>query len=316
MTLYTYSTPVSGCTGVYRDPDGNATALAGPSVTDLLRPVLNESAPTLYCSGCDTGCVGQGETALDSYVVGTFTSSNMFSFAAKSVVRFGLPLEGYTNAYDRRQEQFKKIDDFVLKMYDELMDDGFSNNGITVRALNSALIGEYFNRILYRDIVWVFLAIVLVGVFVLVHTGSPLLTTFGMVHIILSFPFGYFFLQLFFDIGALGFLNFLTVFIILVSVIDEDCARAESFVTVTRSYARLHLCPAAQHLTHASLVNTVVCRVLVRTTSSSCSMRGDRVKTHSRHSQRVPAMPIARPTSESDCTGRTGERHGRCSSRP
>jgi hypothetical protein len=90
-----------------------------------------------------------------------------------------------------------------------------NGDGITVRAINGALLEAHFAELLAADSIWILLAIALVGVFILVHTGAPLLTLFGMLHVILSFPFSYFFLQLFFDIGAMGVLNFLGIFIIL-----------------------------------------------------------------------------------------------------
>jgi hypothetical protein len=59
------------------------------------------------------------------------------------------------------------------------------------------------------------LSIFLVWAFIVGHTQSVMLASFGMLHVILSFPFAYFFLQLFLDVGALGILNFFSLFIIL-----------------------------------------------------------------------------------------------------
>ena len=138
-----------------------------------------------------------------------------YTSAAKSVIRFGLPLAGYSNAYDRRSEQIDKTESFIKGLTSALFDGGLNGDGITVRAINGALLEAHFAELLAADSIWILLAIALVGVFILVHTGAPLLTLFGMLHVILSFPFSYFFLQLFFDIGAMGVLNFLGIFIIL-----------------------------------------------------------------------------------------------------
>jgi hypothetical protein len=55
----------------------------------------------------------------------------------------------------------------------------------------------------------------LVWSFIFLHTQSLLIASVGMLHIILSFPFAYFFLQVFLDIGGMGLLNFMALFIIL-----------------------------------------------------------------------------------------------------
>eukprot|EP00038_Savillea_parva_P006417 m.163683 g.163683 ORF g.163683 m.163683 type:complete len:1050 (+) comp12325_c0_seq1:204-3353(+) len=238
LTQYVYSVPLS-CNSSLYNPNGNATDQVSSNITQLLLPILDPSMSPVYCTDCAGNCSGQGEDSLDDFVIKTFTSSSMFSWATKSNVRFGLPLQGYSNAYDRREDQIDKINDWILEMYDQLMEDGFSNNGYVVRALNDALVGRYFDNILNKDIIWVFLAIALVGVFVLINTGAPLLTAFGMLHIILSFPFSYFFLQLFFQIGSLGFLNFLTVFIILGIGADDIFILLDAWKQSANSFANL-----------------------------------------------------------------------------
>lgn len=215
LTEYVYSVPIDSCP-TFRVPNGSATTQAGSNILALLEPVLNTSAPDVYCTGCGTDCIGQGADAIEDYVVSTFSyPDHEESFALKSVVRFGLPLDGYSNAYDRRKEQLDKIDDFINGMSSELLEDGFSSDGITVRAISASLLNEYFENLIWKDIIWVVLAIALVGIFIFLHTRTVFLTVFGMSHVILSFPFSYFFMQAFFDIGAVGVLNFLSIFIIL-----------------------------------------------------------------------------------------------------
>lgn len=202
LTKFVYSEPVDDC-NTFRIPNGNATTQAGPDVLALLEPILNASASPVYCDGCGTGCSGQGADALNDYVVSSFEyPNNTHSFAIKSSIRFGLPLSGYSNAYDRRKEQLDKIDEFIDQMSDKLLKDGFSSDGITVRAVSGGLLTKYFETLIWKDIVWVVLSIVLVGVFIFAHTKTIFLTAFGMTHVILSFPFSHFFMQAFFDIGV------------------------------------------------------------------------------------------------------------------
>ena len=49
LTQYVYSPSVDGCPQ-YRNPNGTATVQAGPSVADLLRPVINTTGPDVYCT--------------------------------------------------------------------------------------------------------------------------------------------------------------------------------------------------------------------------------------------------------------------------
>lgn len=214
LTSYVYSSAVSGCSQ-FRNPNGSGVSQWDSSVNAMLEPILNSSATQVYCSGCGTDCAGQGEDALEDFVTTSFTPENMYSSAAKSIIRFGLPLVGYSNAYDRRSEQIDKTEDFIRGLTSALFEGGLSGEGITVRAVNGALLEAHFAKLLRNDSIWILLSIALVGVFILIHTGAPFLTCFGMLHVILSFPFSYFFLQLFFDIGAMGVLNFLGIFIIL-----------------------------------------------------------------------------------------------------
>lgn len=194
--------------------DGSGTGQWSTSIPTMLNPLLSPSDPNVYCSGCNQSCAFQSNASLDAFVARDFSTATLSTFAVKSEVLFGMPLAGYANAQDRYSEQKKKIDEFIGTLRKYLQDDA-SSATITVRAAHPYLFELHFQDLMLRDGVLILLSITLVGLFVLWHTRSPFLTVFGMFHVILSFPFAYFFMQFMFDIGPMGILNFMSIFIIL-----------------------------------------------------------------------------------------------------
>eukprot|EP00041_Stephanoeca_diplocostata_P025695 m.678196 g.678196 ORF g.678196 m.678196 type:complete len:1033 (+) comp22804_c1_seq2:366-3464(+) len=213
ITSYVYS-PADATCPAYRTPDGSGTAQWSTSVPTMLNPLLQSSNPNVYCSGCNQSCVFQSNSSLDAFVAKDFSDTTLKTFATKSQIFFGMPLAGYANSQDRYSEQKEKIDDFIATLRKYLRDEA-SDAVISVLAAHPLLFELHFQDLMVRDGVLILLSITLVGLFVLWHTRSPFLTVFGMLHVILSFPFAYFFMQAIFDIGPMGILNFMSMFIIL-----------------------------------------------------------------------------------------------------
>ena len=156
----------------------------------------------------------------------------LFRYCTKTSILFGFPLKGYNNSQDRPEEQEEIMDNWIISLYGEYKDEGSTmiesgylhnfyqkkyddGSGIQVGILSGAILGKYFDGLILADGVKAFISIFLVWLFCIAHTQSVFLASFGMLHILLSFPFAYFFLQLFLDVGALGLLNFFSLFIIL-----------------------------------------------------------------------------------------------------
>eukprot|EP00039_Didymoeca_costata_P008447 m.112212 g.112212 ORF g.112212 m.112212 type:complete len:1026 (+) comp14086_c0_seq4:217-3294(+) len=219
--------PTSLITYLYAEKDPNCSDILIPNgkgstmldIQDTLYQMQfgNGSDYPVFCypegKKCDASCVDPDESSTDEFVAHYFDVEKAESHITKSTFRFGLPLQGYNNAKDRYDEQISKIEDFVSSMKEYL--DSAGEHGITVRYLSPILIQLHFQDLIFRDTLWIVLSIVLVFLFMWFHIQSAFLASFGIVHVILSFPFAYFFLQALLRSGSMGVLNFMSLFIIL-----------------------------------------------------------------------------------------------------
>eukprot|EP00039_Didymoeca_costata_P009116 m.120592 g.120592 ORF g.120592 m.120592 type:complete len:1010 (-) comp14368_c0_seq2:153-3182(-) len=219
--------PTSLITYLYAESDPNCTDILipngkGSERRDIQNTLFqmqygNGSDYPVYCfpegDNCRASCVDPDPSATDQFVAHYFDIEKAESHVTRATFRFGLPLKGYKNAKDRNEEQIEKIEEFVgsLKGY---LDDA-SEGGITVRYLSPILTEMHFQELIIRDVLWVLMSIILVFLFMWLHIQSAFLAGFGILHVILSFPFAYFFLQLFLRTGPMGILNFMSLFIIL-----------------------------------------------------------------------------------------------------
>lgn len=243
-----YNTP--GFTDVCMK-DGAGTCLRPPSISQWAYPTEHPNCPTkavnsgngidqaspeemksainpaivigsnggYYCeAGVGTGCANlscpQFNDTFNSFVAKTWDPATFSSYISRGTIRFGIPLEGFDSSNDRSDDQIKIIEDFIKTLIDYLESDG-ANEQFKLRFASPITIRLHFDGLLFNDVVLVLASISMVWLYMWFHTSSLFLASFGMGHVVLSFPFAYFFLQLFLYPKSMGVLNFMSLFIIL-----------------------------------------------------------------------------------------------------
>lgn len=172
-----------------------------------------------YCeagvgSDCATLSCPQFNDTFNSYVAKTWDPVAFSSYISRGTIRFGIPLEGFDSSNDRYDEQIAIIEDFIKTLVDFLESDE-SNSLFTLRFVSPVTASLHFEGLLFNDVMLVLASITMVWAYMWFHTKSLFLASFGMGHVVLSFPFAYFFLQLFLYPKSMGVLNFMSLFIIL-----------------------------------------------------------------------------------------------------
>ena len=185
-------------------------------------PPLCKATGGYYCNlfgspaatDCATMVCPQFNDTYNSYVAKTWNPDAFSSYLSRGTIVFGLPLEGFASSNDRYDDQIKKIEDFVADQVPYLESDA-ANEQFELRFMSPVTIKMHFDGLVVNDALLVLASIAMVWAYMWFHTKSLFLASFGIGHILLSFPFAYFFLQLILYPKAMGFLNFMSLFIIL-----------------------------------------------------------------------------------------------------
>lgn len=138
------------------------------------------------------------------------TSKNITtSFAMRSTIRFGLPLETYLNRVDRSTEQretiklyLKGVQKKALAFHHKLKEDG-GMNGMQMFYMLDATIWDEILSILYSDLSCIVGSICCVFVILALHTRSLFLGFMGLVQVLLAFPVCFFVYRVVFQIRKL-----------------------------------------------------------------------------------------------------------------
>ena len=207
LIAYFYANDLPGCPGRLL-PDGARTVLTQPISTTLMNlidPFLNET----YCAACVGGvgkfCQEPDPSAIDFAVDNGFGYNltagpptdtdvpNLDSEVTKTIFQFGMPLKGFNSSEDRRDDQIALIEEFV-KTFLPYLDKQTEDNevGITVLINAPVQLEMHFNDIIFSDSILVVISITIVWLYVWFHTQSLWISSFGILHVILSFPCAYF----------------------------------------------------------------------------------------------------------------------------
>ena len=138
------------------------------------------------------------------------TSKNLTtSFAMRTTIRFGLPLETYLNRADRRTEQLEAIKPYLkgvqtkaLAFHQELKRNG-GMNGMQMFYRLEATFWDEILRILYSDLSCIVGSICCVLLILSLHTRSIFLGFMGLVQVLLAFPVCFFVYRVVFQIRKL-----------------------------------------------------------------------------------------------------------------
>jgi len=149
-----------------------------------------------------------------------YKRDDLESHTTRLTVLLGLPLEGYEDANDRTDEQETEVNAWMISVYPELealrLEIDAAKPGLKLRWLsNNEVINDYFNTILFFDLAAVFGAIIFVGFYIRVHTGSTFLAGMCLLGVILCFPVGCFWTIVVFRVRFFDPLNVFLLFVLL-----------------------------------------------------------------------------------------------------
>ena len=148
------------------------------------------------------------------YIGADFNQRNNESSAwLLSRVSFGSPLTGYVKALDNSGEQETKIDAWAREFYDYV--STLENSDIEVYYLGTGLNVYEITKILVRDALLSIGAMIVVWAYMSYHLKSMFLSSWAMLHIILSFTVAQFIYRYFLGVNYITALNGLAIFIIL-----------------------------------------------------------------------------------------------------
>eukprot|EP00040_Diaphanoeca_grandis_P005674 m.33974 g.33974 ORF g.33974 m.33974 type:complete len:1031 (+) comp16909_c0_seq1:328-3420(+) len=245
LTQWAYAEQNPDCPSRYI-ANGQGTTMISDLKQSLIRGVNSTTTP-LFCSSgncSESTCHQYGDT-LDKYVTKRYVQADMNTDISKSFISFGMPLAGYDNVTDREDEQLDKIAATARTIRDKFLEKSYSE--FDVRYLHGALIGDYFNSLIFTDVINVVISIILVWVYIWYHTKSMFLSGFGLGHVVLSFPFAYLFMCIFLQSYTMGVLNFMSLFIILgigaddVFIFLDAWKQSQHMVAVTKGATPFHL---------------------------------------------------------------------------
>jgi hypothetical protein len=136
---------------------------------------------------------------VDYFFDKSFSATNLKSKYTREVIFFGTPLEGYSHANDREEEQEDKLKAwFKEDVYPGLLKAG--DDEVHVLLLMVAIIFEVLIDVIIADCLLAIVAVLMVWSFLWLQTGSCFIATMGMVEILLSLPCAYFFYNNIFQI--------------------------------------------------------------------------------------------------------------------
>jgi len=147
--------------------------------------------------------------------------SSMFT---RSDICFGLPLAGYLNRGDRRDEQRKVINKWIQKsgLFDLLNDETRdSSEGLRFLYSQDFMDDIRSNAILEGDIMKIIFAILFILVVSSVFMRSVILAALGLLQVISSFPVAFFIYRFVLGIELMTSINFLSLFLVVGIGVDD-----------------------------------------------------------------------------------------------
>jgi len=137
----------------------------------------------------------------------------------KTLIKFGLPLKGYLNENDRREEQLQKLDDWLWK------ERGFFQilNAVRSDERDSIYMTFYQNQMINREVLEILegdamlsvYSIAAVFIIMVFHLQSFFLATLALIQILISFTVCFFLYRVVLGIELFGGLNFVSLYLLL-----------------------------------------------------------------------------------------------------
>lgn len=218
---YFFAEELTGCPGFLR-PDGQASDLV-TSVDETLLRLIDPTRNETYCAACvppgtPVHCQKPGPAAVDFAVGVDFgynasqpgSAPSLVSDVTKTTFSFGLPLAGYNSSGDRHADQIRKVEEFIKTIIPEIP-DGVSDVGLSVLLNTQVFTDTHLSTVIFNDAILVVASVVIVWLYVWFHTASFWNASFGILHVVLSFPCAYLVTQGIMDLGGTSVLNFMSL---------------------------------------------------------------------------------------------------------
>lgn len=150
--------------------------------------------------------------------------SSLRTFVIRSYFPFGLPLRGYNTVDSDRSEQDDKFKSWALDVVTPIQE---SVTDPPQSRLHLIAVGdEYANNVFgiqaLKDLSFAIAAIVLVLLFIWIHTRSLFLALAAMLQVILAFPLSYFFYRVVAQVRYFSALQIMCIFLVL-GIAADDC---------------------------------------------------------------------------------------------
>lgn len=172
-------------------------------------------------SWCDSPAI-QGAAFLKELFDGDFSRENAMAHTTRNYFKLGKPFQTNgtitrdfrNDAYDATRDGMKA---FVL---DELIPwtakvNNMVDNPLRIAQMTGFHLSYEIGNVIGDASFWAMFSFIFVTGYVWFHTRSLFLTALGQVHVLLSFPTTWFIYRVVFGIEYMGFLNFISLFVIL-----------------------------------------------------------------------------------------------------
>jgi len=152
----------------------------------------------------------------DGHANQTFFESSFL----KSELSFGMPLPGYNDVDDRREEQEDKYNQFLVQLVGKL--SPMSTEKVRVLYGGTDIFDYEVSSAFWHDIRLAIISVITIIILMFILTSFSIWLTFwGFVTIVLSFPLAYFFYRVVFNVVALGMLNGAAAFVVIGIGVDD-----------------------------------------------------------------------------------------------
>ena len=145
------------------------------------------------------------------------TPTEATSSITRSLIMFGSPLEGYSNAEDREDDQTSKFDTFfrekIVPKGDDYFSDGVGDMEFSYGSGN--IVGLWISRQVILDLVLAIGSFTFIGIFMAIQTGSIWITGWTIFSILTGFCGANLVYRIILDFRYVGVFHVLAVFIVL-----------------------------------------------------------------------------------------------------
>lgn len=141
------------------------------------------------------------------------------TFLARSVFEFALPVLGYARADEEEDAQKAEFRDWIVPLVPDL--EGRARGNVRLSAVGAFYSNSVFGETATRDLTYAVAAIVLVLLFMWVHTQSLFLAAAAMLQVVLAFPLAFALYRLVAQIEYFSSLQIMTIFLLLGIAADD-----------------------------------------------------------------------------------------------